>query len=272
VHVESSSTLNTTEINGTNKNINNNNTTTTSSNSISQVIETIQSSNYYDKKEEEKFNNNNTDLATAYENNSLHIILDAFYSDYNIDLVKLLNKYTYVPPRDVDSGVFETGGPFIDLGLVTENSKVKIKIKVLNGEANEIYLDATCRGFGSDDTEIRTFSKPLIPGLSMDLFITFTIPVGRRVNVSFIDIAVINVRNSDLNFVLNCPVFYRVDNNLKVDAMAKCTIGSLTDLLGQYCEGRTRLQKISFETKKLSGSAVWNNNKTKFLELNHLKF
>ena len=85
----------------------------------------------------------------------------------------------------MNSDTIDTGGPFIDLGLLKPDKKVTIIVKVVNDSADEVHIDATTRNFNSDDTEIKTFSKPLITGFSRSLKVTFTVPNFNQINFVF---------------------------------------------------------------------------------------
>lgn len=96
--------------------------------------------------------------------NSVEALRQSIRRDYEPLLVRQLARYSYTPPRIELSDTVFLGGPFVDLGLLVTGSKVTINMSVTNGTADDLHIDCTTRNFKSSDTDLKTFSKALIPG------------------------------------------------------------------------------------------------------------
>ena len=64
----------------------------------------------------------------------------AIQQDYRPGLVKLLSKYCYPPRKAVETDISCTGGPFIDLGLLTVGNQISILLKVTNSTGDVIGI------------------------------------------------------------------------------------------------------------------------------------
>ena len=66
------------------------------------------------------------------------VLLLAIQQDYRPGLVKLLSKYCYTPRKAAETDISCTGGPFIDLGLLTVGNQISILLKVTNSTGDVI--------------------------------------------------------------------------------------------------------------------------------------
>jgi hypothetical protein len=208
-------------------------------------------------------------VLSKFQDNSIYAMREAVAKYYDARLVLELAQYCYIAPKVIISDWIPTHGPFVDLGLLDGGSKVTIQLRVSNGTPDELYIDATSRNFRSEDTNIKTLAKPLIPGFARNIFIEFTVPKRDCTVLCYIDVINIAVRKGE-SALISCPVFYRVDANASHDGFPKCTAGRLPDLLGTKIPGRTRQFTATFDQRKaIDGS--WSNVRTKSLRLTPLQ-
>jgi hypothetical protein len=203
--------------------------------------------------------------ANGHSDNSIEALKEMFKQHYEPSLVHELLIYCYVPPRTVVIDWIPTFGPLVDLGLLEPYMKVTINYRLVNNTGDDIVLDTTTKDIGCDDTDMKTFAKPLVPGLSRLITVTFSIPPTKITKLGFIEIFVLNVR-SRMRAVITCPVFYYVDPDLEKSIYPTTNNKSLPDMVAQRLattgtpkDITARRIHTSFETKKSFGG-TWSNS------------
>eukprot|EP01038_Epipyxis_sp_PR26KG_P008242 gene8242-11156_t len=188
--------------------------------------------------------------------NSLSYMITSFRTNYDPYLVNQLSKYTYIQPMEVSINTTNSGGPYCDLGLVYGGSIVTIVMRVLNNSPDDIMVEGSLRDLQSDDATLSSLSTTVIPGFHRDLKITFSIRAQRTNVVGYCDIMIIAARDG-VSSIINCPIFYRVDQTVEADTMIRCTKYTIDDLRAKYVDGNNRNKYVEFGTKKQNGT--WTN-------------
>eukprot|EP01036_Dinobryon_divergens_P032669 gene32669-42310_t len=209
-------------------------------------------------------------MLAVFRDNSLNALKTAIQQDYRPGLVKLLSKYCYPPRKAVETDISCTGGPFIDLGLLTVGNQISILLKVTNSSGDVIGLDTTTRDFDSDDTKVVTYPKPLVHGFTRNISVSFTVqqPQKRSV-IAFIEVSVVAPRGGR-SVIIDCPVHYRVDPLATKDSLPSCTRETLPHLLTlkEYALTSSdkridyKMQSLSFERKKVLEGSWATRNRT----------
>ncbi len=174
----------------------------------------------------------NSTVLSSYAENSFEALREMFEHNYDPRLNVELLKYTYVPPRAIVVDWIPTHGPLVDLGLLEGGMKVTINYRLVNDTADDILVDATTKNFGADDTDVKMFSKPLIPGLSRMITVTFTVPSKTTTNLGSLEVLTVNMRNR-VHSIIKCPIFYYVDPGLERPLYPSVNARSLQDQLIQ---------------------------------------
>lgn len=193
--------------------------------------------------------------------NSLEALRETYQAHYDPRLVNELLQYCYVPPRTVVVDWIPTHGALVDLGLLEGGMKVTINYRVVNNTGDDVYVDFTTKDFQSDDTDVKTLTKPLIPGMSRVVTVTFTVPERKITVLGFFEVYLVDLRHS-MKGLIRCPVFYYVDPGLDRPLFPSCNGKALPDLLLQrlYCTNtpadvNSRRVHTSFQTRRaLDGS------------------
>jgi hypothetical protein len=171
-----------------------------------------------------------------------------------------------VPPRTIVIDWIPTFAPMVDLGLLEAGMKVTINFRVVNESGDDVFVDFTTKNFQSEDTDIKTLTKPLIPGMSRIVTVSFTVPNRKMTVLCFFEVYLLGPRNA-MKGLVQCPVFYYVDPGLSQPIFPTCNGRALNDLLVQrlYCNGtsndlNTRRLTTSFQTKKNPLDGSWKHS------------
>jgi glycine cleavage system regulatory protein len=175
-------------------------------------------------------------MLSVFVDTSIHGLRKSIQADYRPGLVSLLDPYCYIPPKVFETERINTGGPFIDLGLLEVGNQVDIILKVTNNTGDVVRIDATARNFESDDTKVLTYPSPLVHGFTRNVTVSFTVQSARKRSVvAFVEIAAVASRNGGVTgkgiSLVDCPVHYRVDPQAKKDVLPGCTQATLAHLL-----------------------------------------
>ena len=136
--------------------------------------------------------NHSTSVLSVFRDNSLGGLKKSIQMDYRPDLVNLLSKYCYRAAKAMETEVSYSGGPFIDLGLLSVGNQVSILLKITNNTSDVIRLDATTRDFESDDTKVVTYPNPLVHGFTRKMSVNFTVQEARkRTVIAFIEVNIV---------------------------------------------------------------------------------
>lgn len=212
---------------------------------------------------------------SAFHDNSYEALREVFETNYSKRLSLELLKYCYIPPKTIVVDWIPTHGPLVDLGLLESGMRVTINYRICNNTGDDILIDTTTKNFQSEDTDMKTFSKPLIPGFSRLVTVTFTIPYRKCTVLGFMEVYVINMRQK-MKTVIQCPIFYCVDPLAEKSNYPTCNGRALQDLLAQrvYCGNdlrniNTRRITTNFQKKK-NFDGTWDYSlKTMELTTNH---
>lgn len=236
----------------------------------------VRTSNYGDESPDRDDDDDSVDYPTsshsieggstmAFHDNSFEALREIYASHYDSRLVVDLLQYCYVPPRTVVIDWIPTHGPLVDLGLLEGGMKVTINYRLVNDTGDDLFIDFTTRDFKADDTDIKTLTKPLVPGMSRVVTVTFTVPDRKITVLGFFEVYIISPRQS-MKGVLPCPIFYYVDPGLERPIHPTCNAKALPDLLRQrlYCHNTpsdisTRRLTTGFQKRKAM-DGTWHNS------------
>jgi hypothetical protein len=216
--------------------------------------------------DEDGENDSQGSLRQRFADNSLEALKEIYSSHYDPRLAVDLAQYCYVPPRTIVIDWIPTFAPMVDLGLLEAGMKVTINFRVVNESGDDVFVDFTTKNFQSEDTDIKTLTKPLIPGMSRIVTVSFTVPSRKMTVLCFFEVYLLGPRNA-MKGMVQCPVFYYVDPGLSQPIFPTCNGRALNDLLVQrlYCNGtpsdlNTRRLTTSFQTKKNPLDGSWKHS------------
>lgn len=217
-----------------------------------------------------------TSTLDVFYDTSLSSLRRTFYNEYYHGLVRELDKYSYIPPRVYSTDLIKTDGPFIDLGLLREGDEITILMNITNASDDVLDVITTAVDFEAEDTNITSFNRPIVPGLTRQLNIFFTVEAGKKNQLAQVNVVAKGARGRE-DIILECPVYYRVDPLIKSTSICNCTIGSLESLLRKHCpedfeeelrqlqganDGHRILQppktKLGMITDKKQETGLWN--------------
>jgi hypothetical protein len=138
-----------------------------------------------------------TSVMSAFTDPTIVNLKRSFYKDYHPMLVREMDKYAYIAPREYSTDLISTGGPFIDLGVVQPGDEVSIFQTITNCTGDLIDMETSAVNFLSANTSITTFTRPLVPGLPRTLTVSFTVETGKKNVLASLDLTGIASRNKD---------------------------------------------------------------------------
>lgn len=146
---------------------------------------------------------------------------------------------------DLRTNIIESHGPFMDMGRVPEGKTCTIHVNIKNGSPEELQVKIVARDFPSE-SKVTTLPRPIIPGISRHISITFIvdkISVPRSV-VSFIDV-LYSSRFFDAPRIVSIPVFYYTSSETDhtIRDMPILTLDSLPARLRDLCHAPVSLNK-----------------------------
>ena len=177
---------------------------------------------------------------------------DDMLAGYHAKLVDELECYSYNEPGQEPLEGTASGGPFLDMGNVAPRSVCTITIRTINLLPEDVRIDVLARGFNAtNDTNVKTKTKPIVPGMSRSHVVSFTTTdtLGAQVGlVTFLGFS----ERLQCRCEVVCPVFYRVDPTVRPRSLL--TLRTLPDakarFLGQWAREELR---VSFEKQRTDG-------------------
>jgi hypothetical protein len=154
--------------------------------------------------------------------------------------------------------------PFLDLGVQYNKQKCKIQLKILNFTHHDVFLNiSTSSNIGNNNPiTITTLPSAFAPGLSRNVFISFTIEKELNSNhmnvLSTIYVELVCSRNTHPSEIVICPVFYRI---IDEDESTPSTSLHESNHLYPYCSNEKTLMSLCSKYN-ISITNISNNNST----------
>ena len=170
---------------------------------------------------------------------------------YTDSLVYVLKEFSLREPEHLKPNTIDSGGGFMDCGSLRPNTECKITIEVTNLMVDIATLDVKAIGFPDENTDVVTYAKPLVSGMTRQISIHFN--VGMREGCTLAQVHMTLVTNhSRLEVIL--PVFLRVDHSTMPRIVAN--VRTLSSLEHKY-HGIFKPATIAFDRKKDRDSHAW---------------
>lgn len=171
--------------------------------------------------------------------------------DYSDTLVYVLKEYSRREPERAKPNIIDSGGGFLDCGSLRPNTECKVTVELTNLMLDIATLDVQAVGFPDENTDIVTYAKPLVSGMTRQISINFN--VGMREGCTLAQALITLVTNhTRLEVIL--PVFMRVDHSTAPRIVAN--VRTMDSLSNKY-HGVFKPATTAFDRKKDRDSEAW---------------